>query len=316
MEYRRLGNSGLKVSVIGLGTNNFGRRMDDVDNAARIIHTAVEHGVNLLDTADVYGGDHRSEEFIGRAVKGMRSQVLIATKVGRPMDDGPNSRGASRLRIIQGLDASLRALGVDYIDLFQIHGADPHTPIEETLRALDDVVRSGKVRYIGCSNYSSWQLCEALWVSRTQHLEPFVSEQPLYNMLEREIESDLVPFCQKYSIGILPYYPLAGGFLTGKYRRGEPIPEGSRMALSSYLAGRYLKATNFDLIDRLQQFSEERGHPIVDLAFAWLLANHQISSVIAGASSPEQVKTNVLAGDWQLTTAEKEEVDHILAGAE
>ena len=224
MEYRHLGSSGLEVSALGLGVNNFGRRMADPERAKQIVRACVDAGVNFFDTSDDYGGDHASERFLGEAIKGMRDQVLIATKIGNPMGPGPNQTGASRHWIMQGIDASLHALGTDYVDLYQIHNPDPNTPLEETLRALDDLVRSGKVRYVGCSNYSAWETCEAMWLSQTRNLSPFVSTQPLYNMLDRSIEDELVPFCARYGLGILPYYPLAGGFLTGKYRRGQPPP--------------------------------------------------------------------------------------------
>ena len=315
MEYRRLGNSGLEVSVVGLGTNNFGKRMDDADLAARIIHTAVEHGINLLDTSDDYGDDRDSERFIGRAIKGMRSRVLIATKVGLIPGDESRGGSASRLRIIRGVEASLQALGSDYVDLCQIHHPDPDTPIEETLRALDDLVTSGKVRYIGCSNYSAWETCEALWASRTQHVAPFVSVQPRYNMLNREIDEELTPLCQRYNLGILPYYPLAGGFLTGKYGRRQPPPEGARLTYHTRQAQQWISDPNLDLLEELERFSARRDRTLVELAFAWLLANGQVSSVIAGATRPEQVQANAAAGEWRLTDDEKTEVDGLLAHA-
>ena len=312
MEYRRLGSSELNVSAVGLGANNFGGRMDDPDTAVRIIHTAVEHGINLIDTADHYGGDHRSEEFIGRAIKGMRSDVLIATKVGRPIGEGPDGQRISRRHITETLEASLRALGTDYIDLYQIHRPDPDTPAQETLRALDDAVLAGKVRYVGCSNYAAWQACEAAWVSRTDGLAAFVSVQNLYSMLDRDVEGELMPFCREYDVGFLPYYPLAGGFLTGKYRRGEPVPAGTRMALAAGQARRWLTEPNFDLLDRLEAFCAERDRSVADLAFAWLLASPQVSSVIAGASRPEQVAANAASAEWALADDEKAEVDAIL----
>ena len=315
MEYRRLGNSGLEVSVVGLGTNNFGKRMGDADLAARIIRTAVEHGVNLLDPSDDYGDERDSERFIGQAIKGMRSRVLIATKVGTMPGDESKGGTASRLRIIRGLEASLQALDSDYVDLYQIHRPDPDTPIEETLRALDDLVTSGKVRYIGCSNYSAWETCEALWASRTQHVSPFVSVQPRYNILNREIEEELVPLCMKYNLGILPYYPLAGGFLTGKYHRGQPPPEGARLTYHTRQAQQWISDPNLDLLEELEQFSVGLDHTLVELAFAWLLANGQVSSVIAGATRPEQVQANAAAGEWRLTPEEKAEVDLLLANA-
>ena len=316
MQYRRLGNSGLEVSVVGLGTNNFGGRTD-LEGSVQVVKEAVEQGINLLDTADVYGGGggHRSEEIIGQALKGIRSQVLLATKVGLRLGEGPNSVGASRHRIIEGVEASLRALDTDYIDLYQIHSPDPKTPIVETLRALDDLVRSGKVRYIGCSNYMAWEVAEALGTSSAEHLVPFISVQPHYSMLVRDVEKELAPLCSKYNVGILPYFPLAGGFLTGKYRRGQEAPAGTRLANTGNQFRRYLSDDGFDLLESLEGFATARGHSMAELAFAWLLANPQVGSVIAGATKPEQVQANARAGDWGLTTEEKEEVDKILAGA-
>jgi aryl-alcohol dehydrogenase-like predicted oxidoreductase len=241
--------------------------------------------------------------------------VVIATKVGPIPGDESKGGTASRLRIIRGLEASLQALGCDYVDLYQIHRPDPETPIDETLRALDDLVTSGKVRYIGCSNYAAWETCAALWASRTQHVSPFVSVQPRYNMLNREIEAELVPLCQKYNLGILPYYPLAGGFLTGKYRRQQPAPEGARLTYHTRQAQQWISEPNLDLLEELERFSARRDHTLVDLAFAWLLANDQVSSVIAGATRPEQVQANAAAGAWRLTAEEKTEVDGILASA-
>jgi aryl-alcohol dehydrogenase-like predicted oxidoreductase len=316
MQYRRLGNSGLEVSVVGLGTNNFGGRTD-VEASVQVVKEAVEQGINLLDTADVYGGGdgHRSEEIIGQALKGIRSQVLLATKVGSRLGEGPNTVGASRHRIIEGVEASLRALDTDYIDLYQIHQPDRETPIEETLRALDDLVRAGKVRYIGCSNYMAWEVVEALGTSGVEHLAPFISVQPEFSMLVRDVEEELVPLCRKYNLGILPYFPLAGGFLTGKYRRGQEAPDGTRLANTRNQFRRYLSDDSFDLLERLDGFATARSHSLVDLAFAWLLTNPQVSSVIAGATRPEQVQANAKAGDWTLTAEEKEEVDKILAGS-
>jgi aryl-alcohol dehydrogenase-like predicted oxidoreductase len=252
---------------------------------------------------------------LGDAVKGMRDRVLIATKIGNPMGPGPNQTGASRHWIMQGIDASLRALGMDYVDLYQVHNPDPATPLEETLRALDDLVRSGKVRYVGLSNYSAWETCEAMWLAQTRHLSPFVSTQPLYNMLDRSIEQELVPFCARYGLGILPYYPLAGGFLTGKYRRGQPAPEGARLSYHAWQGDLWLTEKNYDMLEALERFAAARERTMVELAFAWVLANPQVSSVIAGATNPEQVMNNVQAVEWSLSAEEKAEVDAILDGS-
>ena len=308
MKYRRLGNSGLKVSEIGLGANNFGRRVD-VEGTAAVIDRALEVGINLIDTANTYGGGRRSEEYIGLALKGKREEALIATKAAMSMGDGPNDSGASRLHLTSELEISLRTLGTDYVDLYQVHFPDDDTPIEETMRALDDMVSQGKVRYIGCSNFAAWQVCEAIWASRANGLAPFVSVQPHYSMVERTIEAELVPFCREYDVGILPYFPLASGFLTGKYRRGHAAPEGTRLAEGD--RGMFTDK-NFDLLESLDAFASDRGHTVLELAFTWLLANPNVSSVIAGATRTEQVDSNANAANWELTAEEKAEVDSLL----
>lgn len=310
MEYRRLGQSGLQVSAVGLGTNNFGGRVDE-ERSTQVVRQAIEEGINFLDTANIYGRG-LSEERIGKAVNGIRGQVVIATKVSGPMGDGPNTKGNSRHHIMQQVEDSLRRLQTDYIDLYQIHFPDPNTPIEETLRALDDVVRQGKARYIGCSNFTAWQMCEAIWTSKALNLISFVSSQPEYSLLNRSVEHELVPFCHSYGIGILPYFPLASGFLTGKYRQGEAVPEGTRLASNARAQERAFTDKNFALLGNLENFAEKRGHPIVELAIAWLLGNSSVSSVIAGATRSEQVTANARASDWHLTKEDMEEVAEIL----
>lgn len=312
MEYRKLGSSGLQVSVVGLGTNNFGGRIDEAQSVA-VVRQALDEGINFIDTANIYGRGV-SEERIGVALKGVREEVLIATKVSGAMGDGPNSKGNSRHHIMEQVDASLRRLQTDYIDLYQMHFADPSTPIEETLRALDDLVHQGKVRYIGCSNFSAWQTCEAIWTSRSLNLIPFVSVQPEYSLLSRGVEKELIPFCKEYNLGVLPYFPLASGFLTGKYRRGEPVPDGTRLASNSRAQERTLTDANFEMLERLENFAEERGHPMVELAIAWLLGNPAVSSVIAGATKTDQVIANAKASGWQLVESDMEEVASILKG--
>jgi aryl-alcohol dehydrogenase-like predicted oxidoreductase len=310
MEYRQLGSTGLQVSAVGLGTNNFGFRMDE-ENSLKVAHHALEEGINFIDTADSYGRG-LSEERIGLAFKDTRKDVIIATKVANPVGDGPNKRGNSRHHIMNQVEASLRFLQTDYIDLYQIHRVDPNTPIEETLRALDDLVHQGKVRYIGCSNFAAWQACEAIQTSKALNLAPFATVQPEYNMLNRSVEQELVPFCKEYGVGILPFYPLASGFLTGKYRQGEAVPEGTRLAGNERAQGNTLTEKNFAMLSKLESFSEERGHPMVELAIAWLLANSAVSSVIAGATKIEQVTANAKAADWHLTTEDMEEIEKIL----
>ena len=315
MEYRQLGRSGLKVSVIGLGTNNFGNRDRwpfhvDAKGAAAVIDHALDMGINMIDTANSYG-QGLSEEYVGGALRDKRHQAVIATKVSSRVADGPNMAGNSRHHIITEVENSLRRLGTDYIDLYQIHWFDPDTPIEETLRVLDDLVHQGKVRYVGCSNFMAWQVCEAVWTSRSLGLESFVSVQPRHNMLDREIEAELVPFCRQYGMGILPYYPLANGFLTGKYRRGQPPPEGTRLAVNDE---GMLTDANFDILESLERFAGERDHTLLELAFAWLIANPAISSVIAGATKAEQVESNANAAEWHLTGEEMAELDSLLSG--
>ena len=307
MKYRKLGGSGLEVSEIGLGTNNFGPRLD-FESSDRVISQCIDSGINLIDTSNSYGATV-SEEYIGRSLTGRRDSVVLATKVSSRMSEGPNQAGNSRIHIMDQIEGSLSRLQTDYIDLYQIHWWDDDTPIEETLRVLDDLVRDGKIRYFGCSNFSSWQVCEAVWTSRSVGISSFVSVQPHYSMIERSIESELLPFCQKYDVGVLPYYPLANGFLTGKYRRGEDIPEGTRLGVND--RGMFTEE-NFDLIDKLDSFSSKRGKTVLDLAFAWLLARGEISSVIAGATSAEQVVSNAATAEFTLTNEEYDEVTSIL----
>ena len=314
MEYRRLGNSGLKVSGIGLGANEFGRRADESTSIA-IVNRALDLGVNFIDTADLYSSG-RSEECVGMAIKGKRTQVVIATKFGNPTGGGPNDRGGSRNHIMVATEASLRRLQTDYIDLYQVHKPDPTTPIEETLRALDDLQRAGKVRYIGCSNFASWQVCEALWTSRVHGLASFVTVQERFNMLERQVESEIVPCCQAYGVGVIPWGPLMGGFLTGKYRRGEKGPADGRLSIPnrtrSYRTDRIFTETNWDVLERLEGFAGERGHTMAELALAWLLSKPWVSSVIAGARAPDQVSANVTSAGWKLTVDELAGVEAII----
>ncbi len=307
MEYRQLGKSGLQVSVIGLGTNNFGRRVDAKGTATVISH-ALDAAINTIDTSNSYSGT-LSEEYMGRALKGKRDRAIIATKVSSRMGDGPNQAGNSRQHIMTEVENSLRRLDTHYIDLYQIHFPDPTTPIDETLRALDDLVHQGKVRYIGCSNFTAWQVCEAIWTSQTLGLTPLVSVQPAYSMLDRRVEVELIPFCAQYGVGILPYFPLANGFLTGKYRRGEPAPEGTRLAEND--RGMFTEQM-FDLPESLERFCAERGHTVLELAFAWLLANPSVSCVIAGATKVEQVVANSKAAGWRLTEDDMDEIDGLL----
>lgn len=280
----------------------------DAERTALVLHAALDSGVNLIDTSNSYGGG-LSEEYIGAALAGRRGEAVIATKVSSRIAEGPNQSGNSRKHIFDQVDISLRKLRTDYIDLYQIHWWDPNVPIEETLRALDDLIRAGKVRYAGCSNFAAWQVCESVWTARTLGINGFVSVQPRYSMLHRQPEAELLPFCAKYGVGVLPYYPLENGFLTGKYRRGEPAPAGTRLAADD--RGVFTER-NFDILERLESFCAERGRSILDLAFAWLLANPQVGSVIAGATRTEQIEANAAAASWALSADEIRQVNEIL----
>ncbi len=309
MEYRNLGKAGVKVSAIGIGCNQFGGKVNQ-EGTKTIVNRALELGINFFDTADVYSRGV-SEEFLGAALEGQRERVVIATKGRYKMGDGPNDQGASRYHIMNAVEASLRRLRTDHIDLYQIHEWDEAVSIHEMMRALDDLVRAGKVRYIGASNFDAWQLCRSNDVAEMLGWEQFVTVQPHYHMLEREIERELVPYCAWAHIGILPYFPLAGGFLTGKYKRGEPAPAGSRGEKSPYVQ-KYLTDANFDKLDKLQAFADSRGHTLHDLAFAWLLGNQQVASVIAGATNPEQVTANAATAEWKLSVEEMDELKALL----
>ena len=307
MEYRQLGKTGLQVSSIGLGTNNFGNRVGQ-KGASLIIDHALDVGINMIDTSNSYGGGY-SEKYIGEALKGKREKAIIATKVSSRIAEGPNNAGNSRKHIMAAIEVSLKRLQTDYIDLYQIHWIDENTPVEETLGTLDDLVHQGKVRYIGCSNFAAWQVCEAIWMSKTKDLESFASIQPRYSIMDREIEQEMIPLCSQYGVGILPYYPLANGFLTGKYKRSQQAPKGTR--LSEDDRGMFTD-NNFDLLEKLVQFCNERNHSVLELAFSWLLAKPEISSVIAGATKVEQVIQNSRAVEWQLSNQDLEALDLIL----
>lgn len=311
MEYRRLGNSGVRVSVIGLGTNRYGSASLPQAEVTRIIDAAVDLGINFIDTADGYV-EGRSEETLGEALKGRRSRFVVATKFFFPTGDGPNDRGASRYHMMNALDASLRRLRTDHVDLYYVHRWDESTPIEETLRALDDVVRMGKVRYVGVSAFASWQLAHAKLLAETRGWTPPVVIQSPYNLLDREVEREVLPYCRAHGVGFVPYYPLAGGFLTGKYRKGEPPPPGSRGETSREVR-RYLAEPFYERIEKLRAWAEARSRGLNELAQAWLLAQPQVCSVISGASRFEHVLENAKAADWRLRAEELAEIDAILA---
>ncbi|WP_322761791.1 aldo/keto reductase [Frankia sp. Cr2] len=297
MRFRPLGSSGLLVSVVGLGCNNFGSRVD-LEGTRAVVTAALDNGITLFDTADTYGNKGGSETLLGHILRTRRDDVVLATKFGHDMGGtyGPdfNAR-ASRRYIRKAVEGSLRRLQTDYIDLFQLHGPDAFTPVEETLTALDEVVREGKVRYVGSSNLVAWQIADAEWTARASGTTRFISAQNHYNLLERGVEAELVPAAQKYGIGVLPYFPLANGILTGKYMRDEQPPPGTR------LAGRQdeLTDTVFDRVEALETFARERGRSLLDVAMGGLAAQPAVASVIAGATTAEQVRANAAAGEWQ-----------------
>ena len=309
MEYRNLGRAGVKVSAIGIGCNQFGGKVDK-DGTKEIIHKALDEGINFFDTANVYSAGV-SEEYVGAALQGQWDKVVIATKRRFKMGEGPNDVGASRYHIMNAVEASLRRLGTGHIDLYQIHRWDESVLVEEMMRALDDLVRAGKIRYIGASQFAAWQLSHSNDVAEMMGWEQFVSVQAHHHMLEREIERELLPYCQYANIGLLPYFPLAGGFLTGKYERGMPAPAGSRGEKSPYVQ-KYLTDENFDKLDKLTKFATSRGHTLHDLAFAWLLNNQHVASVIAGATNPDQVTSNAATIGWKLSDEEMAEVRELL----
>jgi len=296
MTFRRLGPSGLAVSTVGLGGNNFGLKLD-LDASRAVIDTALDEGITLIDTSDSYGA---SEEIIGEVLEGRRDDVVIATKFGSDVRGGNGAdfgaRG-SRRYIRRAVERSLRRLRTDWIDLYQIHRPDPETPIDETLSALDDLVHEGKVLYIGHSNFTAWALADADWVARTRGYERFVSAQNEYSLVKRAAEADVLPACEHYGLGFLPYFPLASGLLTGKSRRGEPVPEGSRYHV--WGMGRQLTDERFDLVEKLEAYAAEHGVTVVDVAIGALAAQPAVSSVIAGATTPEQVRANAAAVRWQ-----------------
>jgi aryl-alcohol dehydrogenase-like predicted oxidoreductase len=312
MEYRNLGRSGLQVSTVGLGCNNFGMRID-MEATQAVVDKAIDLGVNLFDTADVYGGAGKSEEFLGKALGARRHDVVVATKFGMQMGQGPYKSGASRKYIVAACEASLRRLGTDYIDLYQLHTPDPKTPIDETLRALDDLVRDGKVRYIGNSNFAGWQIAEAHLKAEAAGGAAFISAQNEYSLLSRGVEAEVAPACQNFGLGLLPYFPLASGMLTGKYARGEEAPPGTRFGewFRGPYGARTLNDRNFDIVDKLSAYAGERGHTLLDAAMSWLACKPFVGSVIAGATKPEQLEQNVNAGSWKLTAEEMAAIDAI-----
>ncbi|HEV2189268.1 MAG TPA: aldo/keto reductase [Stellaceae bacterium] len=313
MKQRNLGRSGLQVSLIGLGCNNFAGRID-FEATRKVVHKALDLGITLFDNADTYGNPRGgAEEYLGKILGDRRKDIVLATKFGRPVDMSGKMQGASRRYILEACEASLRRLQTDYIDLYWQHIEDPSTPIEETLGAMDDLVRQGKVRYIACSTLTAWQVVEARWTSRTQNLEPYIACQERYSLLEREYETTMAKMVETYGLGLIPFSPLANGLLTGKYRRNRAMPAGARLMTSPNIADRYLTERNWEVVERLAAFCEKRGKTLLELAFSWLASRPAVSSIIAGATSPEQLEDNVHAADWALSAEEMDEIDRLTA---
>jgi len=310
MEYPQLGHAGVRVSVFGLGTNRFGSERLPQREVNKIIDAALDLGVNFIDASDTYVRG-RCEEVLGQALKGRWEHFVVATKSGLPMGEGPNDRGASRYHMVQALEASLRRLQSDHVDVYYMHRWDPTTPIEETLRALDDLIRTGKILYLGVSEYASWQLAPANLLAELRGWTSFVVLQSEYHMLARQVEHEVLPYCRAHGVGFVPSYPLAGGFLTGKYRRDAPPPPGSR-GESSPRVQRYMTTVYYDKLETLTAWATARGRGVHELAQAWLMAQPAVCSVITGATSLEHVLQNVKAVSWTLSPAELDEVNAIL----
>jgi len=313
MQYSSLGNSGLQVSVVGLGCNNFGRRCDESQTTS-IVHAALDSGITFFDTADIYGPSGVSEEYLGKALKGHREEAVIASKFGGPMADGdPYMRGASRRYIMNAVEASLTRLNTDYIDLYQIHFPDPTTPLEETIRALDDLISMGKIRYMGNSNFAGWQIASSEWIARAIGTNRFISAQNEYSLLNRSNEAEVVPAAIEFGLSILPYFPLAGGLLTGKYVIGEDGPEGARLTGAASLATRFRNPESTDKVEKLRLLSDNAGRTLLELAMSWLVNRPGVDSIISGATTPNQVKANATATSWILEDTELEMIDQITA---
>ena len=311
MKLRNLGPSGLQVSVVGLGGNNFGARCD-LEATRRVIHKAFDLGITFIDTADSYGNKGGSETLIGQVLGERRKDIVLATKFSNPMDKEARLKGGSRRYIISAVEASLKRLNTDWIDLYQMHYMDPQTPIEETLRALDDLIHQGKVRYVGCSNFSAWRLIEAQWTSKHLRLNGFISCQDQYSLLNRNLDQHSIPAMQTYGLSLIPYSPLGGGLLSGKYKRNAALPGGTRMD-NRATAERWMTEKNWVKVEKLQAFSEKHGHSLLELAFSWLAMRPCVASVIAGATKPEQLEANVKAAGWKLTEENLAEIDIVTA---
>lgn len=309
---RTLGTSDLQVSVVGLGCNNFGSRLD-VAATRSVVHRALDAGVTFFDTADIYGNRGGSETQLGEVLGRERQRVVLASKFGLPMSDDGAQQGASRDYVRRALESSLRRLRTDYLDLYQLHRPDPETPIEETLEALAELIREGMVRFIGVSNFSADQINEAQAAAERLGLPGFVSSQDEYSLLVRDLETTLLPTLREHKLGLLPYFPLANGLLTGKYRAGEALPEGARLSRAGGNADKYLSDANMRVVEKLRAFAGARERTLLELAFSWLLSKPEVASVIAGATKPEQVAQNAQAASWRLSEDELAEVGEITA---
>jgi aryl-alcohol dehydrogenase-like predicted oxidoreductase len=310
MKERNLGKSGLRVSLVGLGCNNFGGRLD-LEASRRVVHRALDAGITLFDTADIYGDLGGSETQLGQILGDRRKDIVLATKFGMAMDKEGTLKGGSRRYMMRAVEGSLKRLRTDWIDLYQLHQPDPLTPLEETLRGLDDLVKQGKVRYIGCSNLAAWQVALSQETSARLNLNSFVSCQDEYSLLVRNVvEGQLDAAMKHYSMSLLPFFPLASGLLTGKYKRNA-MPQGARLTDTQRWADRFVTDVNWPIVEKLQAFADQRGHTLLELAFSWLAARPAVASVIAGATKPEQIDANIKAVDWALTAEEIAEIDKI-----
>ena len=310
MRMRQFGTTPLKVSTVGLGCNNFGLRMG-VDAAQPVIHRALDLGITFFDTADVYGRRGGSETALGKYLGARRKDIVIASKFGSPMDDAGAMQGASRRYMMSAVEASLKRLNTDWIDIYQLHRFDVTTPLEETLRAFDDLIRQGKIRYAGISSVAAWRLADLQWTARQLGSKPLTTCEVEYSLLVRDPERELIPAMQKHGAVLLPYYPLASGFLTGKYQRNTPTPGGARITKNARYQEMFMTDANWTRLENLTAFCQQRGHTLLELAFSWLAAQPIVACVIAGATRPEQLEANVKAADWALTAADLKEIDRL-----
>ena len=312
MKQRTLGKTALNVSTVGLGCNNFGLRIDS-DAARAVIHKALDLGITFFDTADVYGHRGGSETCLGQYLGDRRKDIVLASKFGNAMDEAGRLKGAAPSYIMSAVEASLKRLKTDWIDIYQLHRYDPATPLEETMRALDDLIQQGKIRYIGVSSIAAWRLVDIQWTARHHGYHALTTCEVEYSLLARDAERELIPAMNAHGMGLLPYYPLASGFLTGKYQRNAPKPEGARLTQGKRYEEMFMTDANWTRVERLEAFCKQRGRTLLELAFSWLAAQPVVACVIAGATKPEQLEANVKAADWELTGDDLAEIDRICA---